>query len=37
MLSKNVGQHKSALRKRDSKIMKTRRELNTCRDKLAHS
>jgi len=35
--SKNVGQHILVLRKRDSKIMKSRRELNTCRDKLAHS
>ena len=37
MLSTNDGYHISALRKRDSKIMKARRELNTCRDKLVHS
>ena len=37
MLSTNDGYHISALSKRDSKIMKARRELNTCRDKLVHS
>ena len=29
MLPTNVGEHISALRKRDSKIMKARQELNT--------
>jgi hypothetical protein len=36
-LPTNLGRHISALEKRDSKIMGASQELNTCRDKLAHS